>query len=328
MSTSAHTARGEVTATVRANVPLCREHFRLTLEVPRFAPTRAGQFVQIGTRAVVDERDPIEHQWLPGTPLRLSEPDLLHRETVLRRPFSLAGRRDTAHGVELDVIHRVVGVGTAWLSELAVGEAVSVLGPLGNGFPLPAPGSTALLVGGGVGIPPMIYLAQMLAGTPAVAFAGATTSALLPLQVVAPTDTRPVPTPCLAEFARHQIPAIVATDDGSLGQRGFVTQALQAFLDLNPSHRFTLYTCGPEPMMRRVAGLAAERNLPCHVAIERAMACGMGTCQSCCIKVKKPDPCGSSPARPRLGLAAGVHGRPGVPGGNAALVIRRGYPIY
>jgi dihydroorotate dehydrogenase electron transfer subunit len=215
--------------------------------------------------------------------------DLLSPLAMLRRPFSLAGRRDTPRGVELDVIHRVVGVGTDWLSKLRAGDQVSILGPLGNRFELPPADHTAVLVGGGVGIPPMLYLAGALRGRRAVAFAGATTRNLMPLTINADSQAD--------EFARHGIESILSTDDGSLGSRGFVTQALERWLDLRPTphapHPTVLYTCGPEPMMKRVAEIALARNIPCQIAVERAMACGMGTCQSCVIRVKAPaDPKG------------------------------------
>jgi dihydroorotate dehydrogenase electron transfer subunit len=171
---------------------------------------------------------------------------------------------------------------------------VSVIGPLGNTFTLPPAGSTALLVGGGVGIPPMIYLAQYLAGRSAVAFSGAVTRDLLALTITAE------PTPCLegdlnvAEFAACGIPTVISTDDGSLGYRGYVTQALEDHLNrFYPAGHSTIaptiYTCGPELMMRRVADIAQSRNIPVQIAVERAMACGMGTCQSCVIKTKTPD---------------------------------------
>jgi dihydroorotate dehydrogenase electron transfer subunit len=215
---------------------------------------------------------------------------------MLRRPFSLAGRRDVAGNVELDLIHRVVGVGTGWLSKLKTGDSVFVLGPLGNRFELPSADGVALMVGGGVGIPPMMYLAEKLQGRKAIAFAGALTRDLLALTV---TDDAPAPAAYdinplynITEFSRHGIPAIITTDDGSYGFRGFITQALEAYLDkyFRGNSSPTIYTCGPEPMMKRVADIATARNLKCQIAVERAMACGMGTCQSCCIKVKKPDP--------------------------------------
>ena len=261
--------------------------------------------------------DQLEHerQWMPGQPAALYGQELLGRQALLRRPFSLAGRRDCAAGVELDVIHRVVGVGTDWMSRLRVGDAVDVLGPLGNHFILPPEDELAILVGGGVGIPPMIYLASRLQGRKAVVFSGALTRDLLPLTItrdaLPPSHDAVSPLHNIEEFARHGIPAVITTDDGSYGFRGFVTQALEQWLEdsgfrsegpakaggsserLNwefQTLKAVIYTCGPEPMMKRVADIAAARNIECQIAVERAMACGMGTCQSCCIRVKKPDP--------------------------------------
>ena len=290
--------RGQFDATVAGNVPICREHFRLTLRLAAFPPTEPGQFVQVLCRDRADD-EPRCVDWEPGRPLALADADLLGRRATLRRPFSLAGRRDVGDVVELDLIYRTVGVGTDWLAGLATGATVSVIGPLGNRFTPPAGGGPALLVGGGVGIPPMLYLASRWAGRRAVAFAGAVTRELLPLTVTAdappPAHAGDVdPLFNVAEFAAHGTPAVIATDDGSYGFRGFVTQALERCLDRwfadRAGVRPTLYTCGPEAMMRRVADIAVGRGLACQVAVERAMACGMGTCQSCVIKVLKPDP--------------------------------------
>jgi dihydroorotate dehydrogenase electron transfer subunit len=341
--------RDQFPSRVVANVPLCREHFRLVLRVDAsFPPTEPGQFVQISCRPPDGEYAcEREVDWPAGRPPELAGCELDRPLALLRRPFSLAGRRDTAAGVELDIIHRVIGVGTDWLSRLRPGDAVDVLGPLGNRFQLPPAGALALLVGGGVGIPPMIYLAERLAGRPAVVFSGALTRDLLPLTIEDSHARPPGPEsvePLLnvAEFTRHGIPAVISTDDGCYGFRGYVTQALERYLDsvggsgqwavgsrqsaewgvggrevggadrpitsrsalptpntqpptssLPTAHcplPTVIYTCGPEPMMKRVAQIAAERGLECQVAVERAMACGMGTCQSCCIRVRKPDP--------------------------------------
>ena len=290
--------RGLFTASVAASVPLCREHYRLTLRLAALPPTEPGQFVQVACADPVDaDAEARAFDWHPGDQLDVADADLMERRATLRRPFSLAGRHDGAGGVELTLIHRTVGAGTDWLARLHTGDAVSILGPLGNRFTPPPAGGVALLVGGGVGIPPMMYLAQRWAGRGrTVAFAGATTIALLPLTITAdappPAHAGDVdPLYNIAEFAAHGIPAVIATDDGSYGYRGFVTQALSAYLDRWPSDApTTVYTCGPEPMMRRVADVAASRGLACQVAVERAMACGLGTCQSCCIKVRKADP--------------------------------------
>jgi dihydroorotate dehydrogenase electron transfer subunit len=223
-----------------------------------------------------------ETVWPESGFLRLAGSELVKREAFLRRPFSLAGRRDRADGVELSIINRIVGVGTGWMSRLRVGQSLSLIGPLGNWFRPPGEKQTALLVGGGVGIPPMLYWSDQLRGRPAVAFCGALSRDLLPLSIVG-ND--------IAEFAECGIPCIISTDDGSMGIRGFVTQALEDYLDsAGTSVRPIIYTCGPEAMMRRVADIALARNIQCQVAVERAMACGMGTCQSCVIRVRKSDP--------------------------------------
>jgi dihydroorotate dehydrogenase electron transfer subunit len=281
----------QFTAEVIANEPLCVDHFRLELRVAGFPPSKPGQFIQITChdRQLNDSpaaaRTDRVIEWSADSLPHLGGVELQQPVTLIRRPFSIGGRR----GERIDIIHRVVGVGTRFLASLRPGDEVEILGPLGNAFTLPQADELAILVGGGVGIPPMIYLAAELSGRRAVAFAGALRRELVPLKL----GEREFEA---GEFARHNIPAIVSTDDGSFGFRGFVTQALEEFLDgrLAPRHRGSercvIYTCGPEAMMKRVADIALRRGIACQVAVERDMACGMGTCQSCCIRVKKPDP--------------------------------------
>ncbi|WP_428937188.1 hypothetical protein [Fontivita pretiosa] len=289
--------RMQLDATVVSNVLLCREHYRLVLRVPTFPPTSPGQFIQVCCHdPQLEQQLPPEFDWKPGWRVGTHGSELAGPVALLRRPFSLAGRRDSADGVELQIIHRVVGVGTSWLSQLRVGQQVGILGPLGNCFRLPPADGMGVLIGGGVGIPPMLYLATALRGR-AVAFCGVASRELLPLTVVGQADPSGIaPRLCLAEFAAHQIPSIVTTDDGSFGFGGFVTQALERWLDAQTLSgacspgRITLYACGPEAMMKRVGEIAQARGLGCQLAVERAMACGMGTCQSCCIRVRKPDP--------------------------------------
>ena len=302
-------SRNQFLATTHVNRRLCREHYLLELALDRFPPTEPGQFIQIycrPSRASYHLDATFEWPDAPSSPLQGASVEFAGPLAFLRRPFSLAGRREQGGRVNLQIIHRVVGVGTDWLSQLQPGDAVDILGPLGNRFIMPADGASALMVGGGVGIPPMLYLAEALgrAGLSGVAFAGALTRDLLPL-TLAPGSSEPGearPAMCVAEFEAHGIPSVLATDDGSIGFRGFVTQALEKYLDdagiarlsdgptTASQPRPVIYTCGPEPMMKRVATIAAERGLACQVAVERAMACGMGTCQSCCIRVRKPDP--------------------------------------
>lgn len=284
--------RGQFVGRVVQNQPLCREHFKLVLALDHFPPTEPGQFIQIACNEITQtSNDALDLDWSPGQRSSIAERTLLQPVAVLRRPFSLAGRNSADGKVLLEVIHRVVGIGTDWLSQLRVGAQVGILGPLGNHFRLPSEEETPIMVGGGVGIPPMLYLATALQSRGGVACCGATTKDLLCLSITGDSDSAgAAPRPCIEEFARHNVNSLISTDDGSYGFRGFVTQVLEKYLDANPNRRFVIYTCGPEIMMKRVADIAIARNIPCQIAVERAMACGMGTCQSCCIKVKKPDP--------------------------------------
>ncbi len=287
--------REQLVGRVVRHVPLCREHYLLVVGLDAFAPTEPGQFVQVACRpsgAQYMEQPVVE--WSdesPAQPPQLHGSELLGWQALLRRPISLAGRRDLATGVELDLIYREIGVGTRWLTGLQTGDAVDLIGPLGHGFVLPAENEAAILIGGGVGIPPMMYLSQKLVGPRGVVFCGAVNRDLLPLTITADAPPPPADTPGpqynIAEFAQYGLPAVCCTDDGSYGFRGFVTQALEPYLaQYFPSGGAMLYTCGPEPMMKRVSQIAERFNLPCQVSVERAMACGLGTCQSCVIRVE------------------------------------------
>jgi dihydroorotate dehydrogenase electron transfer subunit len=294
--------RGQFQGVVSRNEPICDEHFRLKIRVEGFPESFPGQFIQLTCGPFDPEARGTPDRavdWSEGAIPVYTDPDHLGAVARLRRPFSLAGRADHNGLAELEVIHRVVGVGTRYLSRLCEGDAAYLIGPLGNRFTLPPEGGTAILVGGGVGIPPMLYLAESLRGKRAVAFAGAVSRRLLPLEVLsevpAPRSDSVLPLYNIAEFARNGIGTVVSTDDGSYGFHGRVTGALQRYLDeflYSQADRSAavVYTCGPEPMMKAVVSIAAERGIACQVAVERAMACGMGTCQSCCIRVRKPDP--------------------------------------
>jgi dihydroorotate dehydrogenase electron transfer subunit len=296
--TSSKTTRGTFAAEVLANEAICDEHYRLILDVSDFPPTAPGQFVQLLCRPVDADHAPHVMDWAEGEVPTLTGGEWTETQPLLRRPLSLAGRREHAGGkVELDIIYRVVGRGTAWLATATPGMAMSVLGPLGNAFEI-TDKPVAALVGGGVGIPPMLYLASALqaAGKQTVAFVGARTAALLPLRLLpqAVIDPAGAPSHCVAEFAACDVDAAIATDDGSLGLRGFVSESLDRWFDtsgVSPSD-VAVYTCGPEPMMQAIAQIAARRGSFCQVSLERAMACGMGTCQSCICKTKADNEAG------------------------------------
>jgi len=283
--------RGTFLARTLANEPICDEHYRLTLEVEGFGATRPGQFVQLLCRPpAATATAPQAHgtrTWSPAD--RRSEAGGV--DPLLRRPLSLAGRRDKpGDACELDFIYRTIGVGTHWLATVQPGALLSVLGPLGTAFSIPAKRSRAVLIGGGVGIPPLLYPAEALAadGKTVVALNGARTASLLPLRLLPSAEVLAdgMPSPCIAEFHAWGANAAVSTDDGSLGLPGTVSELLERWLDSRdvPPEDLTAYTCGPEPMMQAVAEICIARGIACQVSLERHMACGMGTCQSCICK--------------------------------------------
>ena len=298
-TSSASAARGVFTGEVAANRRLCRDHYRLDIALDAFPPSRSGQFLQVQCRPPKAQTSAAEADWPADQPPRLSQPELLDAEPLLRRPLSLAGRADSpGGGVTLTVIHRVVGVGTRWLAGLAEGEAVSIIGPLGNGFSICEDAPRAALVGGGVGIPPLVYLAGELAaaGKKTIAFAGARTGDLLPLTLVpgARADRDGRATPCVAEFAACGAETIAASDDGSVGLHGYISEAFAAWLAGGglAGGELAVYCCGPEEMMQAVAKTCIAAGVACQLALERHMACGMGACQSCVVKTAAPDPPG------------------------------------
>lgn len=285
------------TGRVLTNARLCDEHFRLTLLIDGFPEAFPGQFLHLGPE--VDDiqqgrsASAAQAQWWP----RPCEP-------LLRRAFSIAGLRRTSGGVELDVIYRVVGVGTGWMSRLRPRDHASILGPQGNRFPVPNNRRYAWLVAGGVGLPPLIWLGEELAGlrissranaspSDIVFLYGAQRASLAALQMDA--STPPAADACTAhlssiELAALGIPLVLSTDDGSLGFRGHVGQALDAYWQANPvpADQLVLYTCGPERMMAYVAKFAERIGALCFACVERSMACATGMCQSCVVPVNDP----------------------------------------
>ena len=290
---------------VLSNRQLCRGHYLLRLGGREFPPTRAGQFVQLQCRKPGVQAGWSEIEVAPGDWPKLTGRELTDAEPLLRRPLSLAGRRDTEFDVELDIIYSVVGTGTAWMARAGEGDEISLLGPLGNAFAISEGKPLAALVGGGVGIPPMIYLASAMqtAGKQAVAFCGARSADMLPV-TLAPSQTKgsglfvfagektkspdPFVSPSISQFGQFGVDSVIATDDGSLGWKGFVSEPLAAWLDGvdAPDRQAVVYACGPELMMRAVADICIARDVECQVSLERHMACGMGTCQSCVCKTK------------------------------------------
>jgi dihydroorotate dehydrogenase electron transfer subunit len=173
----------------------------------------------------------------------------------LARAFSHARVHEDGR---LDFLLEAVGPGTERLAEARLGETMRLVGPLGIGFR--AADGPALLVGGGIGAAPILCMSDELPGAPVLlGFRGAAFAEAAGL------------------FAR---PPAVATDDGSAGRHGFVTELLREQLDEGPA---TVYACGPPPMLEAVRALCAERDVPAQLAMESGMACGFGACFGCVV---------------------------------------------
>ena len=191
------------------------------------------------------------------------------KDPLLRRPFSIHGILDE-HRVQ--VLYRIVGTGTSLLSTLKQGDSISAIGPLGNSFPLPAQGEEAVLVAGGMGIAPLYFLAQALQGNQ-----GPTTVVLLGFS----TSEEVV---CSDELKNLGVHLFLATEDGSQGSKGLVTDLLDQHLSHGMIAKPIIYACGPTPMLKKVAEQAATSHLRCSVSLEGYMACGLGICLGCAVK--------------------------------------------
>jgi dihydroorotate dehydrogenase electron transfer subunit len=193
----------------------------------------------------------------------------------LRRAFALYSA--TPGGDFAGTIQFVVaehGAGTRWLMQCGAGDFIDVVGPLGNAFPIPSGPSPAVLVGGGYGTAPLIPLAQALLanGSPVEIIIGAATAGRLFGELV----------------AKRLVGSVtVTTDDGSGGMQGLVTDALPAAIERVGAE--VVYACGPMPMLRRVGDVAREHAIRAQVAVEEAMACGIGVCMTCVLPVRGDD---------------------------------------
>jgi dihydroorotate dehydrogenase electron transfer subunit len=186
-------------------------------------------------------------------------------DIILRRPFSI----HRAYGERVEILYQILGTGTLRLAETPVGDSsMDLIGPLGHGWQALDGIAHALLVTGGLGAAPLGMLAEQLAAR----------GVAVSVAMGAPNAERLVARALFEDVARR---VELATDDGSIGEHGFVTGPAARLM---AEERFdAVYTCGPEPMERAIAALAAEHGVPCQVSLERLMACGIGACLSCVV---------------------------------------------
>ena len=179
---------------------------------------------------------------------------------LLPRPISICGI-DNEEG-SIRMVYRVAGAGTEEFSRMKAGDSLEVMGPLGNGFAMG--GEDAIIVGGGIGVPPMLELARQLDARKTVVL-GYRSSTFL-----------------LDEF-KKEAETFVATEDGSSGVRGTVLDAIREY----GVEGKVIYACGPMPMLRALAEYAKDRGLEAQISLEERMACGIGACLGCICKTKE-----------------------------------------
>ncbi len=234
------------------NKQVCPSYYRIGLKCTGYSDAKPGQFIM------------------------LRMPD--RSAALLSRPFSINRCIPKHDGIEgIEVLYKVVGNRTAKLSRVQKGESVIILGPLGNGFSVSEECRRIYIVGGGVGIAPMLFLASSLRNRNVdlseskVFVGGKTKDDLL----------------CEDDFSPLGIGVQKTTDDGSAGEKCFVTEALdRAMAEKKPD---IVCACGPFAMLKSVAGIAKMHHVPCQVSIETIMACGIGACLGCAVE-KRDNP--------------------------------------
>lgn len=231
----------QISASIRSNTPIAQSFHEATFTWPtQSPPPLPGQFVSI---RISDATAPL-----------------------LRRPFAFSNVDPKAGTAS--IIYQTRGAATELLAGKGAGESLDVIGPLGKPFPQPEEKGICVLVAGGIGLGPMLFLAKHLRERRReVLFVyGCASEALVPRS---------------ESFRRAN--AVVCTDDGSVGFHGTNV----AYLRTLPETRFagaTMYACGPTPMMKACHELAGERGVPCYVSMEQVMACGVGACMGCVVK--------------------------------------------
>ena len=243
----------DIDAAVIENRRLSADYNVLSLAAPEIAAgARPGQFVMIKTSG---GHDPL-----------------------LRRPFSIFEiLRDGATPIGISIFNKRAGVGTTLLARVEPGARLATLGPLGRPFEPVDPPAEGWMVAGGVGLAPFVTLAEALQArrTPATLFYGARRAEELY---------------CVDRFEALGVRVVLATEDGSRGVRGRITVPLEAALRERPlGSPVKLYVCGPTPMMRACAQLAAGHGRACDVSLEQVMGCGLGGCYSCVVPARGAD---------------------------------------
>ncbi len=226
----------------------CKDIFQITLSAPKIVQSaNPGQFVH----------------------LRVGDNSM---DTLLRRPFSI--HRINMNEGHLELLYRVVGKGTRWLSSQVPVRPLNLMGPLGTGFSIFPHIKHAIIIAGGMGIAPVFFLIDRLIERD------------ITIELI--WGARSCEELIKQEFIKHPLVHVqFATEDGSAGHTGFVTSLIESTLQrLNPGEDTAGFTCGPEPMLKAVQQLICDTDFSWQVSLEEHMACGVGVCMGCAVRNK------------------------------------------
>lgn len=228
--------KGKIDSKIIENVKIATDIYRMVIAAEEISTlARPGQFVNLYCKQ--DSR-------------------------ILPRPISINEiDRDKK---TLTLIYGVVGKGTKEFSNLKLGDSIEILGPIGNGFKIDKGHRKHIIIGGGIGTPPLLELAKELKGE---------------IEVYLGFRTEPF---LIEEFENIGAKVYVSTDDGSVGLKGTVID----LLNKNKTTGGMIYACGPKPMLKFLSFWADEKNIPAQISMEERMACGTGACVGCVVKIK------------------------------------------
>lgn len=234
------------------NIRLGEDCFKLILSAPEIVKnSKAGHFVHI-------QANPFFYP-------------------LLRRAFSI--HEVNRQKGSLEVVFKVIGIGTEQLSGKKPGDIVNLLGPLGNIFSYPGKEDISIMVAGGLGIVPVYFLTWDLLRKKHNGKIYFLYGAKEKEQLYCLSDTRRLP--------RKKVETLYSTDDGSYGFKGYLDMLLKQVLEKEDKNKVKIYACGPEGLLAKLSHLTKEENLFCQLSLEVGMPCGMGTCMGCVVKYKK-----------------------------------------
>lgn len=252
----------QLKAHVLSNIQLAPDCFRMSLEAPLIARlAEPGQFIQVRCH---DAFSPL-----------------------LRRPFSVHKVRNGTTNTrgQIDILYKRVGKGTALLCKKRKDEELDIIGPLGNGFSLPLALSlpenkepqVIILIGGGIGVAPLLFLAERLVHIK---------NSVLHIYIIIGAKRKELIL-CIKEFKNLGIEVRPTTEDGSLGFKGTAAALFRDLLSTLNSQRLTTYASGPKAMLREIAYICQKEDIPCELSLEEIIACGFGACLGCTVNTRE-----------------------------------------